>query len=109
MNKLVANYWFSVEFGICREDGQLKAYGAALLSSFGELIYAMGKDPDGKKPIYEPFQPEVTGITEYPLLEYQPKYFIAESFKHAKQLITEYAKTIDRPFDVRYDPYQSCK
>lgn len=53
-----------------------KAYGAGLLSSFGELEYCLSEKPE-----VEPFNPAVTAVTKYPITVYQPKYFLASSFQ----------------------------
>lgn len=100
IEKLATCYWFTVEFGLCRQDGEEKAYGAGLLSSFGELQYCLTDEPEKK-----PFEPAVTAETKYPITKFQPTYFVSESFEDAKEKMRNYAATIPRPFSVRYDPY----
>uniref|UniRef100_A0A4D5R9D9 phenylalanine 4-monooxygenase n=1 Tax=Scolopendra viridis TaxID=118503 RepID=A0A4D5R9D9_SCOVI len=97
---LATCYWFTVEFGLCRQDGQLKAFGAGLLSSFGELQYSLSD-----KPTLRSFDPAKTGLQPYPITEYQPIYYVAESFENAKEKMREFAASIPRPFAVRYNPF----
>ena len=68
-----------MEFGLCRQDGELKAYGAGLLSSFGELEYCLSDKPEVRE-----FLPPKTGVQKYPITEYQPVYYVADSFDDAK-------------------------
>ena len=100
IEKLATCYWFTVEYGLTKENGQVKAYGAGLLSSFGELEYALTDKPEVR-----PFDPAVTGTTKYPITQYQPVYFLSESFEDAQQKLREFAMTIPRPFAIRYEPY----
>lgn len=100
IQKLATCYWFTVEFGLCRQEGQVKAYGAGLLSSFGELQYCLTEKPETR-----PFEPVKTAEQKYPITEFQPVYFIAESFESAKQKMREFAATIPRPFTVNYNAY----
>jgi phenylalanine-4-hydroxylase len=99
-------YWFSVEFGLCKEDGATKAYGAGLLSSYGELEYACGlpsnnpiKDKDFvNPPELRPWDPEVASKQEFPITSYQPVYFVAESLMDAKIKMRQYCEDLPRPF-----------
>jgi len=100
IEKLATCYWFTIEFGVTRQNGQLKAYGAGLLSSFGELEWCLSGKPELRS-----FDPEKTGLQKYPITEHQPVYFVTDSFESAKQKMIDFASTIPRPFGVRYDPY----
>lgn len=82
-------YWFSIEFGLVKEGGFLKAYGAGLLSSFGELQNSLSGKPE-----YRPFDPKVTGLQEYPITRYQPVLYVADSFARASEQLLDYAKTL---------------
>ena len=82
IKKLATCYWFTVEFGMCRQKGQLKAYGAGLLSSFGELEYCLSG-----KPQLLAFEPPKTAVQEYPITQYQPIYYVADSFEDAKSRV----------------------
>ncbi|KAL0491440.1 phenylalanine-4-hydroxylase [Acrasis kona] len=100
ISRLATLYWFTVEFGVCRQDGVRKAYGAGLLSSFGELEHSMSDVPDIK-----PFEPDKVCEQTYPITSFQPLYFEAESFERAKEQVKNWAAHMDRPFAVRYNPY----
>ena len=100
VDKLAHCYWHSVEFGLCREGGQNKAYGAGLLSSFGELEYACSPDhPGGEEPPeIKDWDPAVAASQEFPITTYQPVYFLASSLGGAKQRMREYCEDLPRPF-----------
>ncbi|MEM1033982.1 MAG: ACT domain-containing protein [Myxococcota bacterium] len=106
IERLARCYWFSVEFGLVREQGEHKAYGAGLLSSFGELIYACtGRDPDtGDTPEYLPWEPEVAAEQDYPITKYQPRYFVAPSLQDATTRMKAFCQSLSRPFYARYQP-----
>ncbi|KAG9511033.1 Tyrosine 3-monooxygenase, partial [Fragariocoptes setiger] len=93
-------YWFTVEYGLCREGDQLKAYGAGLLSSYGELEHAL----ESHEPQLRDFVPEQAALETYNDAEYQKVYYVAQSFDDAKLKMRDYAAHhLNRNFEVAYD------
>ena len=70
-------YWYTLEFGVALEDGDIKAYGAGLLSSYGELG---GLTDPGPRAQLLPFDLEVMAQTPYDPTDYQKFLFVAPSF-----------------------------
>lgn len=100
INKLATCYWYTVEFGLCKQKGEIKAFGAGLLSSYGELKYCLTDEPE--KRVFEPVK---TALQTYPITSYQPIYYIADSFKDAKDKMSAYSMTVPKPFSIKYNPY----
>lgn len=103
IERLARCYWHSVEFGLVRESGALKAYGAGLLSSFGELEYACLAEqrPAAQAPELRDWDPAAAAEQDFPITEYQPVYFVASSLRDARRRMRAYCESRPRPFYAR--------
>lgn len=78
VQQLATLYWFTIEYGVVRQDGALRAYGAGLLSSFGELNRVMKHEAQVR-----PFDPEAAKDQPYPITTYQPLLWEVGSIREA--------------------------
>ena len=81
-------FWFTVEFGVAREHGELRAWGAGLLSSFGE-IQAF------RRAEMRPVDIWAMGTAEYDITHYQPVLFAGDSFDQAVDVTAAFFRSYD--------------
>ena len=119
-----------MEFGLVKENGEIRASGAGLLSSYGELLHALSDKPE-----YRPFDPDSAAVQEYDDQAYQDIYYIAESFEDMMEKFRYYLpkwyffnklprrlreflliffdiffrrwvqRSLNKPVEMRYNPY----
>jgi phenylalanine-4-hydroxylase len=81
LRELERVYWYTLEFGVAREEDDVKAYGAGLLSSFGELgRFASQAD-------LKPFDITQIARTNYDPTTYQKALFVAPSFSEMEKRV----------------------
>ena len=85
LDRLARVYWFTIEFGVLREDGRIKAYGTGLLSSAGELA-------EMHKAELRPLDLEAAANHVYDPTHYQAMLFCAESFEEMYEMLREYLR-----------------
>jgi phenylalanine-4-hydroxylase len=101
VDKLSSLYWYSVEFGICMESDGLKGYGAGVLSSAAEMKNAIESNEVQRLP----FDAHKMAEQKISYVGLQNTYYYPETFEEAMKKIREFATSIPRPFQFRYDPY----
>lgn len=83
LDRLARVYWYTIEFGVVVEDGAVKAYGAGLLSSAGELERT-------QKAELRPLELDAASRQLYDATQYQPFFYCANSFEEMFQTLRDY-------------------
>ena len=83
LHRLARLYWYTVEFGLARENGALRIYGAGIVSSFGESRFAL----ESPAPNRIAFDLARVLQTEYRTDSFQKSYFVIDRFEELLGLV----------------------
>jgi len=87
-------FWFTMEFGVVWQDGDLKAYGAGILSSIGELGVFAGAQ-------VRPIDFLEMGAEDYDITHYQPVLYSFGSMQELYDRLLDFYSTFDdRTYEV---------
>lgn len=75
LKQLARLYWYTVEFGLIREAGGLRIYGAGIVSSYAESVFAL----DSESPNRIGFDLARVMRTDYRIDDFQQNYFVIDS------------------------------
>lgn len=81
-------FWFTLEFGVMYEDGELRAYGAGILSSYGEIEEFRSME-------IRPLDIKAMATVDYDITSYQPVLFGAASFGELEDVVGGFFTTVD--------------
>lgn len=86
-------YWYTIEFGLVRENGKLKIYGAGILSSIAETEFCFSN-----KAVLKAFDAEEIINTPYIKDSFQQQYYVLQSFADLEKGIVKLEKYLRNKF-----------
>lgn len=98
IEKLSRLYWYTVEFGLIRSGEGLKLYGAGIVSSYSESIFAL----DDASPNRLGFDLKRLMRTKYRIDDFQQNYFVIDSFEDLLR------QTLETDFGPLYDDLRTA-
>ena len=94
-------FWFTIEFGVLYEEGELRAYGAGLLSSYGEI-------EEFRSAEIRPLDIAEMGVRDYDITRYQPILYAAESLDQLMEVVGGFFDTCDDEAPARLSARQAA-
>ncbi len=82
-------HWFTVEFGLIKQNSEMKIYGAGIISSLGEVQHALSKEVEVRN-----FEVEKIIHQDYDVWHLQPILFAIESFEQLEDGFKEWTKKL---------------
>lgn len=82
-------FWFTVEFGLIREQGTVKVYGSGLISSVGDGANALGPKCDRR-----PFSLQAVIDKPFEIDHFQDVLFVIDSFDQLGEAVREMERRI---------------
>jgi phenylalanine-4-hydroxylase len=95
-------FWFTIEFGVVREQGELRAYGAGLLSSYGEIEEFAGAE-------IRPLDIAEMGVRDYDITQYQPILYAADGIDHLLDVVGGFFAQCDDDTPTRFGAAVSAR
>jgi phenylalanine-4-hydroxylase len=89
-------FWFTIEFGVMYEEGELRCYGAGLLSSFGEIDEFRGAD-------IRPLDFHTMATLEYDITHYQPILFACDGMSELTESVGGFFAEFDDDTPARLE------
>jgi phenylalanine-4-hydroxylase len=84
-------YWYTVEFGLIREEGALKIYGGGILSSPGESVYCLSEEVPKRE-----FDVATLLDTPYHIDRYQDHYFVITSYEQLYGSVGDIKESLEK-------------